>query len=99
MADILEAKRPTIAQCKAEIIILRNRNSELNTTLHSAKITSEQLRMSNQSYECRIRNLEEDINRLRNKLGMKDAKRLYTTVGIVGFAFILGFVLGILIKL
>ena len=46
MADILEAKRPTIAQCKAEIIILRNRNSELNTTLHSAKITSEQLRMS-----------------------------------------------------
>lgn len=49
MADILEAKRPTIAQCKAEIIILRNRNSELNTTLHSAKITSEQLRMSNQS--------------------------------------------------
>ena len=106
MADILEAKRPTIAQCKAEIIILRNRNSELNTTLHSAKITSEQLRMSNQSYECRIRNLEEDIKRLRNrnadlgnKLGMKDAKRLYTTVGIVGFAFILGFVLGILIKL
>ena len=102
MADILEAKRPTIAQCKAEIIILRNRNS----TLHSAKITSEQLRMSNQSYECRIHNLEEDINRLRNrnadlgnKLGMKDAKRLYTTVGIVGFAFILGFVLGILIKL
>jgi hypothetical protein len=105
MADILEAKRPTIAQCKAEIIILRNRNSELNTTLHSAKITSEQLHMSNRSYECRIRNLEEDINRLRNrnadlgKLGMKDAKRLYTTVGIVGFAFILGFVLGILIKL
>lgn len=106
MADILEAKRPTIAQCKAEIIVLRNRNSELNTTLHSAKITSEQLRMSNQSYECRIRNLEEDINRLRNrnadlgnKLGMKAAKKLYTTVGIIGFAFILGFVLGILIKL
>lgn len=54
MADILETKRPTIAQCKAEIITLRNRNSELNTTLHSAKITSEQLRMSNQSYECRV---------------------------------------------
>ena len=83
MADILEAKRPTIAQCKAEIIILRNRNSELNTTLHSAKITSEQLRMSNQSYECRIRNLEEDINRLRarnadlgNKLKNKTSKNI-----------------------
>jgi len=94
MADILETKRPTIAQCKAEIITLRNRNSELNTTLHSAKITSEQLRMSNQSYECRVRNAD-----LGNKLGMKAAKKLYTTVGIIGFAFILGFVLGILIKL
>lgn len=94
MADILETKRPTIAQCKAEIITLRNRNSELNTTLHSAKITSEQLRMSNQSYECRARNAD-----LGNKLGMKAAKKLYTTVGIIGFAFILGFVLGILIKL
>lgn len=65
------------------------------------------------SYVCLInltnvvfRNLEEDINRLRarnadlgNKLGMKAAKKLYTTVGIIGFAFILGFVLGILIKL
>ena len=83
MADILEAKRPTIAQCKDEIIILRNRNSELNTTLHSAKITSEQLRMSNQSYECRIRNLEEEINRLRarnadlgNKLKNKTSKNI-----------------------
>lgn len=83
MADILEAKRPTIAQCKAEIIILRNHNSELNTTLHSAKIISEQLRMSNQSYECRIRNLEEDINRLRarntdlgNKLKNKTSKNI-----------------------
>lgn len=86
MADILEAKRPTIAQCKAEIIILRNRNSELNTTLHSAKITSEQLRMSNQSYECRIRNLEEDINRLRNRnadLGNKLKKKTSRNIVIL----------------
>lgn len=104
--DVLDMKRPTIAYCKQVIRNERKSYEDLKQKSLEVVKANHAFTTSNSSLECKVRNLEQEVDRLRarnsdlgNKLGMAAMKKLYTNVVFIGLAALIGFVLGVLLDI